>query len=85
MDRIQTIRTRLTEAFAPTQLEIIDDSQKHIGHAGSQSGAGHFSVHIASPMFTEKSLVACHQMIYKALDGLIGPEIHALQIKIIST
>ena len=81
--RITTIKQRLTEHLTPSQLEVIDDSAQHHGHSGSQNGAGHFTVIINSPKFIDHSLVECHQLVYAALGNMIGPEIHALQIKIL--
>ncbi len=81
--RIKIMTEKLTARLAPTQLEIIDDSHKHIGHAGAQSGAGHFTVKIAAPVFDGKPMLACHRLIYAALGDLIPQEIHALQIKIL--
>lgn len=82
-DRINIITERLQNAFSPTQLEVIDDSHKHIGHAGAQGGAGHYTVIIHSDMFSNKSRVDVHREIYRTLNDMIPHEIHALQIKII--
>lgn len=77
--RPQLISERLTAAFAPEQLEIIDDSHKHAGHA-SAGGAGHFRVQIVADAFTGKSLIERHRMVYGALEDLMNSEIHALSI-----
>ena len=83
-ERLQHIRAKLEQAFAPTHLEIIDESHEHIGHAGSKDGAGHFALVIASHTFSGKSLLTNHRLIYTTLDDLMGKEIHALTIKIIA-
>ncbi len=82
LTRKHLIIERLQEKFTPTHLEIQDDSHKHIGHAGSKDGAGHFSVTISADCFKNKSRIETHREIYKALDDLIPHEIHALQIMI---
>jgi BolA protein len=74
------IRERLTKAFAPEVIEIIDDSHKHAGHA-SAKGGGHFAVRIVSPAFAGKSLVQRHRMVYEAMGELMQHEVHALTIK----
>lgn len=79
--RIQEMHNRLTQAFSPTELNIVDDSAKHAGHAGAQSGAGHFTIHITSNAFKNKSMIECHRLVYATLADMIGPEIHAVQIK----
>jgi BolA protein len=77
---IDDIRARLQQAFAPTKLEVIDESHLHIGHAGE--GTGHFRVRIASAALTGKTRVQQHRMVYDALGGLMGDGIHALAIEV---
>lgn len=79
--RLTQIRERL-ETLQPEKLQVIDESAEHHGHAGAQSGAGHFAVTIRSDEFKDKSMVACHRMIYDALGDMMHTEIHALKIKI---
>lgn len=81
--RIEKIQQLLIEQFAPTHLEIIDNSDKHRGHAGAANGAGHFAIVIASAVFANKPPLVCHRLIYAALTDLIPTEIHALEIKLI--
>lgn len=80
--RIDAIRKRLA-CLNPTTLNITDDSHKHIGHEGAKSGGGHFTIEIASPLFSGKSKIACHRLIYDALGNLMGREIHAVSIQIV--
>lgn len=75
---IEQIRQRLTQALAPTELEIIDEGHKHAGHAGE--GKGHFHVRIVSAAFAGQLPLKRHRMIYAALDGLMDNRIHALSI-----
>jgi len=79
--RVAMIRERLTSAFAPTMLDIEDDSAKHAGHAGARSGGGHFNVHIVSKEFSGKTLVQRHRLVYDALGDAMQQEIHALSIQ----
>jgi len=83
-DRLTLIREYLIKAFAPEQLDVIDDSHKHIGHAGALSGGGHYTVVIKSKSFENKARLTCHRMIYEVLDPLMEKDIHALSIKIIN-
>jgi BolA protein len=78
--RIESIRTRLTTALEPVELEVTDESHKHIGHEGAKSGKGHFHVRIMSEQFQGLNPVRRHQLIYKALGDLMDTEIHALSI-----
>ena len=81
-DRVALIRERLTNAFAPSALDIQDDSAKHAGHAGARAGGGHFNVHIVASAFVGKPLVERHRMVYAALgDAMRNDVIHALSIQ----
>lgn len=81
--RIENIKQRLA-MFEPSKLEVIDDSHKHVGHSGNTSGGGHFTVRIGADVFTGKSRIAVHRLVYQALDGMIPDEVHALSIQLIS-
>lgn len=79
----EALRERLAELLAPTALEVIDESAAHAGHAGADdSGFGtHFRVRIASPMFTGRSRVARHRLVYDALQDFVDRGLHALAIE----
>jgi BolA protein len=65
----------------PVQLELIDDSAQHAGHAGARSGGGHYRLLIVSAEFSGKSTLARHRLIYDALGELMRSKIHALSIQ----
>lgn len=73
----------LRAALAPTALQVIDESGQHIGHAGARpEGYGtHFRVRIASPRFEGRNRVACHRLVYDALQGFMPRGLHALAIE----
>ncbi len=79
------LQARLAELLAPTQLEVLDESAAHAGHAGADgTGSGtHFRVRIASPLFTGKPRVARHRLVYDALQLFIDRGVHALAIEIL--
>ncbi len=79
-DRIDRIREHLEGAFSPGVLEIVDESYKHVGHAGAAGGGGHFVVKIEGEAFEGKSRLEKHRMIYGALGEMMEGEIHALRI-----
>ena len=78
----EAIQQKLTSAFAPTRLEIEDDSDRHAGHSGANvGGESHFSVTIESIAFAGAAKVARQRMVYRALaEELAGP-LHALSVK----
>jgi BolA protein len=79
--RMQQMRALLETAFAPVALEVIDDSHRHVGHAGARDGHGHFTVDIVSDRFAGMSSVARHRAIYAALGTMLTTDIHALSIR----
>ena len=81
----QVLQQRLQERLSPTQLEVLDESAAHLGHAG-QDGTGvgtHFRVRIASPLFDGQPKVARHRLVYDALRDYIDRDhgVHALAIE----
>ncbi|MCB1752442.1 MAG: BolA family transcriptional regulator [Gammaproteobacteria bacterium] len=79
-EREKLIKERLTAAFNPVQLDLVDESHKHAGHPGARAGGGHFVVTIVSDAFTGKTPLQRHRMVYDALGELMQNEIHALSI-----
>ena len=79
----QDLEARLRDTLQPTELEVIDESAAHAGHAGAGSeGYGtHFRVRIASPLFAGKPRVARHRLVYDALQLFIAQGLHALAIE----
>ena len=76
------ISRRLQTALAPTRLAVIDDSEKHRGHAGHDgSGESHFTVEIESPRFAGLNRVARQRAVNAALAELLRDKVHALSIK----
>jgi BolA protein len=80
LNRLEVIRTRLEAAFSPTYLQVLDESDQHVGHAGHQGGGRHFAIIIAADCFAGVSRVAAHRQIYALFDDMIPEQIHALRI-----
>lgn len=81
MTRVERIRAALEAAFAPSRLEVEDDSHRHAGHAGARDGRGHFNVLIVSQAFAGKAPLARHRAVYAALGDMMQADIHALSIQ----
>ena len=76
------IKQRLMARLAPTSLELEDQSDHHIGHAGHDSrGESHFALVIESVAFTGLNRVARQRAVYAALGDLMEERVHALTIK----
>lgn len=83
MSLSEEIKNRL-QVLEPTNLDIDDNSALHAGHKGN-GGGGHFTLHITSSHFCEKSLIMRHRLIYQALTDLMPHQIHALSIHATAT
>lgn len=76
------IETLLQEAFAPTRLEVINDSARHHGHAGDDgSGESHFTVVIESEAFAGQNRLQRQRLVNRALGDIPGNRVHALAIR----
>ena len=77
------LATHLTAHLRPSSLNVIDESGDHAGHVGSNGSAfgTHFRVQIASPQFVGKTRVACHRLVYDALQPFIDQGVHAIAIE----
>jgi BolA protein len=75
------IRLKLSQAFAPEALEVVNDSHRHAGHAGSPgTGESHFTVKVVSEAFEGKSRIERHRMVNEVLAEELRGRIHALAV-----
>ncbi|MDP9057312.1 MAG: BolA family transcriptional regulator [Pseudomonadota bacterium] len=78
----QEIEILLRAAFAPSRLEVINDSASHHGHAGHDgSGESHFTVVIESAAFAGMSRLERQRRVNRELGDIPGQRVHALAIK----
>ena len=79
-DRISEI---LQAAFAPYELEVIDESHLHAGHAGAPDGGqSHFQVRMRADAFKGLGRVAQQRKVYAALKEEMAGPIHALALDV---
>ncbi len=78
----ETIRSKLSAAFSPSRLDVIDQSDKHAGHSGAREGGeSHFDVVIEAIAFAGVARVQRQRKVYGVLaEELAGP-VHALSVK----
>lgn len=79
--RAARLEARLRAALQPLELEVIDDSHLHAGHAGVADGRGHFTVQLISERFTGLPVVRRHRLVYEAVGDMMITDIHALSIR----
>jgi BolA protein len=81
MRTADVITKKLTEAFAPQSLRVLDESHQHEGHAGHRPGGEtHYRVYIVSEAFKGKTRLERHRMINQSLSAELSGGIHALAI-----
>lgn len=82
-DRRAQIEAALEAAFTPEHLEVLDESEQHIGHAGYQPGGqSHFRVRMKTPAFAAQSRIARHRAVHAAIGPALMGEIHALALEL---
>ena len=80
-----TITRKLTQAFAPAEIEVVDDSERHRGHSGyREGGETHFNVRIVAEAFAGKSRVERHRMVHAALAEELSGRVHALALRVLT-
>jgi BolA family transcriptional regulator, general stress-responsive regulator len=81
MSVANTIRSKLTNRFAPTRLDVVDESDRHAGHAGARSeGETHFAITIVSAAFAGQGRVARQRLVYQTLAEELATRVHALSL-----
>lgn len=75
------ITKKLTAAFTPESLKVIDKSHLHAGHAGHREGGQtHYRLYIVADAFKGKTRIERHRLINAALSEELAGSIHALAI-----
>lgn len=84
-DRAERIRRALLAAFSPADVEVVDDSHRHAGHAGARPGGEtHYSVRVVSPAFAGLNRLARSRAAHAALDAEFGTGLHALSLRLLA-
>jgi BolA protein len=77
----ERIVARLTAALDPILLDVIDESDRHAGHAGAREGGGtHYRVRVVSTQFERQSRVERHRLVYGLLSAEFADGLHALAL-----
>jgi BolA protein len=75
------ITEKLSAAFAPQSLQVVDESHQHVGHAGHRPGGEtHFRIYIVADAFKGKTRLERHRMINETLAHELAGGVHALAI-----
>lgn len=81
MSKAEEIRAKLEAVLAPAELQVVDDSESHRGHAGyREGGETHYNLRIRAEAFAGKSRLQRHRMVHSALGPELIGRIHALAL-----
>ncbi len=81
MNVARRIELKLLSDLMATEVEVGDESALHVGHAGALDGGGHFRITVVSPLFSGKTPLQRHRLVYDTLmtEDMSG-SIHALSM-----
>mgnify|MGYP001572241536 CR=1 FL=1 len=77
----EQIKKRLVEKLSATHVQVVDESQAHVGHMGAQMGGGHYFVTVVSEQFSEKNTINRQRLVYQALQEEMKQAVHALRME----
>jgi len=81
--RADRIRSALITSFSPSELDVVDESHLHAGHAGARpEGETHFSVRIRAAALDPLSRVERHRAVNSVLQPEFDAGLHALALKV---
>lgn len=82
MNAKQRIEDVLATVLAPVRLRVVDDSHRHVGHAGHDGlGESHFRVEVVSDRFAGLDRIARQRLVHEALAAEFAGRLHALQLR----
>jgi BolA protein len=84
VDTRSHIEQKLRDAFDPIEIDVIDQSAAHAGHAGAASGGGHYRVILVSQAFEGQNQVQRQRRVYEILADEMRSSIHALSMTCVS-
>ena len=80
-ERRARIESELRERLAAIHVDVIDESHLHAGHVGARDGGGHFRAIVVSARFEGRTPIQRQRLVYEALEGAMGSDIHALSMR----
>ena len=77
-----SVHAKLTDAFEPVHLDVVDESHLHAGHVGARpEGETHFRVDIVAAAFDGVSRIERQRMVHRVLEDELGDRVHALALR----
>lgn len=77
------IESKLQVEFEASIIDVIDDSERHLGHAGyREGGESHFNVMLVSSKFVGVNRVKRSRLVHSVLKAELADSVHALSLKL---
>ncbi len=77
------IEDKLARALSPESLTVVNDSDRHAGHASSPgTGESHFSVAVVAAAFEGLGRVERQRRVYDLLAEELSGPVHALSLRL---
>ncbi len=80
-DTPELIKRKLSASLAAIHVEVLDESDRHAGHAGARGGGGHYALIVVSDAFEGRPSLERHRLVYAALSEEMSVSIHALALR----
>lgn len=81
--RADRIAEAIRAGFPPAEVEVVDDSHRHAGHAGAAPGGEtHYSVTVVSPAFAGMNRIERSRAVHAALASEFLCGLHALSLRV---
>lgn len=81
--RKERISTALTSGLKPLEIQVIDESHHHVGHAGAQpEGETHYRVVMQAECFSGKTKLQRHRLVNALLVDEFNAGLHALTLQL---
>ena len=82
-DMSEILRVKLTEAFRPEHLEVVDESEQHRGHGGwREGGETHFRVVMRAKSLAGLTRVERSRAVHRVLEAELAGRVHALALEL---
>jgi len=83
MDIEKIIKKKIEHELSPMVCEVVNESHKHIGHAGDNgTGQTHFKLLIVSSQFENKNSVARQRLVYSIINEAFSLGLHAVSMNL---
>ncbi len=79
----ELIKRLVEENLDPVEFELINESHRHVGHAGDDgSGQTHYKLIVVSSMFEGRSRIERQRLVMQVLESAFSKGLHAITMQL---